>query len=152
MCIIIIYIYIMCLSQAKKHFTCSLHPIVKCFSILREKFCSQLLRDHVISSIYLTDTTEIYFQGVFVGKSSGRVYVCQECDDYQEQCIVCIAYSLEHFLVRGPQKLLEYNKPQCLFENCYGCFDPFIKDRVLSSIGWQSIIMTQFKDNYFRLL
>ena len=75
------------------------------------------------------------FQGVFVGKSSGRVYVCQECDDYQEQCIVCIAYSLEHFLVRGPQKLLQYNKPQCLFENCYGCFDPLIKDRVLSSIG-----------------
>ncbi|PFX13916.1 uncharacterized protein LOC111345441 [Stylophora pistillata] len=74
-------------------------------------------------------------EGVFVGKSSGRVYVCQECDDYQEQCIVCIAYSLEHFLVRGPQKLLEYNKPQCLFDNCYGCFDPLIKDRVLNSIG-----------------
>ena len=76
-----------------------------------------------------------YLQGVFVGKTSGRVYVCQECDDYQEQCIVCIAYSVEHFLVRGPQKLLQYNKPQCLFENCYGCFDPLIKDRVLSSIG-----------------
>ena len=46
----------------KKHFTCSLHPIVKCFSILREKFCSQLLRDHVISSIYLIDVTEYIFR------------------------------------------------------------------------------------------
>ncbi|KAJ7388352.1 hypothetical protein OS493_038227 [Desmophyllum pertusum] len=72
---------------------------------------------------------------VLLGSRQVCVYVCQECDDYQEQCIVCIAYSLEHFLVRGPQKLLEYNKPQCLFDNCYGCFDPLIKDRC-AQLNW----------------
>lgn len=94
------------------------------------------IEEDVVQIGVLQSSLSFPVEGVFVGKSSGRVYVCQECDDYQEQIIVCIAYSLEHFLVRGPQKLLEYNKPQCLFENCYGCFDPFIKDRVLSSIGW----------------
>lgn len=91
--------------------------------------------EDVVQIGILQGTLSFPVEGVFVGKTSGRVYVCQECDDYQEQCIVCIAYSVEHFLVRGPQKLLHYNKPQCLFENCYGCFDPLIKDRVLSSIG-----------------
>lgn len=91
--------------------------------------------EDVVQIGILQGTLSFPVEGVFVGKTSGRVYVCQECDDYQEQCIVCIAYSVEHFLVRGPQKLLQYNKPQCLFENCYGCFDPLIKDRVLSSIG-----------------
>ncbi|XP_031562661.1 uncharacterized protein LOC116298379 [Actinia tenebrosa] len=77
-------------------------------------------------------------EGLFVGKTTGKVYVCQESDDYQEQNITCVGYSMEHFLTVGPQKLLEYSKPQCMFENCYGCFDPLIKDRVLNSIGLPS--------------
>lgn len=61
--------------------------------------------------------------------------MCKESDDYQEQHITCVGYSMEHFLTIGPQRLLVYNKPQCMFDNCYGCFDPLIKDRVLGSMG-----------------
>jgi hypothetical protein len=77
----------------------------------------------------------IFFQGLFVGKTTGKVFVCQESDDYQEQSITCVGYSMEHFLTVGPQRLLEYNKPQCMFDNCYGCFDPLLKDRVFGSMG-----------------
>ena len=78
-------------------------------------------------------------QGLFVGKDSGRVYICQETDDYQEQKITCVAYSLEHFVARGAQNLMVYNKPQTgLLENCYGCFDPLLKDRVFGSLGAQT--------------
>lgn len=83
----------------------------------------------------LSLTSGYLFQGLFVGKSTGKLFVCKESDDYQEQHITCVGYSMEHFLTVGPQRLLEYNKPQCMFDNCYGCFDPLIKDRVLGSMG-----------------
>ena len=70
-----------------------------------------------------------------MGVDTGNVYICQEADDYSEQKIKCIADSLEKFVEFGPQKLLEYKSPKCLFDNCYGCFDPFIRDRVMTTFG-----------------
>ncbi|EDO45047.1 predicted protein [Nematostella vectensis] len=96
------------------------------------------IQEDVAQIAILQGSQPFPLEGLFIGKSSGKVFVCQESDDYQEQKITCIGYSMEHFLTVGPQRLLEYNKPQCLFENCYGCFDPLIKDRVFSSMGLQT--------------
>lgn len=75
-------------------------------------------------------------EGLFVGKNTGKVYICQEADDYQEQKISCVARSLEQFVTCGPQAPLEYRSAQCILDNCYGCFDPRIKDRVVNALFW----------------
>ncbi|KAK3754600.1 hypothetical protein QZH41_019965, partial [Actinostola sp. cb2023] len=96
------------------------------------------INEDVVQIAILQGNLPFPLEGLFVGRTSGKLYVCQESDDYQEQRITCMGYSMEHFLTVGPQRLLEYNKPQCMFENCYGCFDPLIKDRVLNSMGLPS--------------
>ena len=62
MCIIIIYIFILCAFHRQKTFHLFATSNCKMFFHTQREFCSQLLRDHVISSIYLINITEYIFR------------------------------------------------------------------------------------------
>ncbi|XP_047133180.1 uncharacterized protein LOC105848884 [Hydra vulgaris] len=68
-------------------------------------------------------------EGLFIGTDSGRVYLCAQADDFSQQKVLCISPSLHSLIWRGPQNPIEYNSG-CMFDNCYGCFDPVLRNRV----------------------
>eukprot|EP00795_Rhopilema_esculentum_P013099 gene13099-3886_t len=70
-------------------------------------------------------------EGLFIGKHSGKVYICAQADDFSQQKVICIGDNLHNFIWVGPTPPVEYHSGSCILDGCYGCFDPVIRDRVL---------------------
>lgn len=70
-------------------------------------------------------------QGLFIGKNTGKVYICAQADDFSQQKVVCIGDNLHNFIWVGPTPPVEYHSGSCILDGCYGCFDPVIRDRLL---------------------
>jgi len=85
------------------------------------------IQENIIQIALLDDKEPA--EGLFVGATSGRVYICGQADDVSQQKVLCVAASLYKLIWRGPQQPVEY-KTSCLFDGCYGCFDPVVRHRM----------------------
>jgi len=70
-------------------------------------------------------------EGLFIGRQTGKVFVCAQADDFSQQKVVCIGDTLRNFIWAGPTQPVTYHSGSCILDGCYGCFDPIIRDRVL---------------------
>jgi len=97
-----------------------------------EQFSVDLWRDlyiqeDIVQIGFLEDKQPV--EGLFIGSTSGRVYVCGQADDFSQQKVHCMSGDLYKLIWRGPQQPIQY-KSSCMFEGCYGCFDPFVRHRL----------------------
>lgn len=85
------------------------------------------IQEDIIQIAFLEDKEPI--EGLFIGASSGRVYLCGQADDFSQQKVLCMAANLHKLIWRGPQQPVTY-KSGCMLDSCYGCFDPVVRHRM----------------------